>query len=347
MTTMPPAPPVQVERWTNGAAWDQFVGGARDANIGHRWAWMGIVSEVYGHRTFPLAAIRDGVLVGVLPLVLVRSRLFGRHLVSMPFLDSGGLCTDGDGACEQALVATAVELATAHGAKLELRHLEDRRIGLPASLEKVTMTIDLSDGEDAVWRRIRSSRRGQVRKARRNGLEASWHGAEAVGRFYRVWAANMRDLGSPAHRRAYFGRIAAGFPDEARIVLVRDGSETIGAGMALVHGDRIVLPWVSSLRSSFARGPNQLLYWEAFRYAVERGCTVFDFGRSSWNSGTFEAKRQYGAEPEQLFWHRYPAEERPGGDSAERLEWVTRLWRRLPVPLANAAGALVRGGLPN
>jgi len=117
--------------------------------------------------------------------------------------------------------------------------------------------------------------------------------------------------------------------------------------MALVHGDRIVLPWVSSLRSSFARGPNQLLYWEAFRYAVERGCTVFDFGRSSWNSGTFEAKRQYGAEPEQLFWHRYPAGERPGGDSAERLEWVTRLWRRLPVPLANAAGALVRGGLPN
>ncbi|HET9556074.1 MAG TPA: GNAT family N-acetyltransferase, partial [Actinomycetota bacterium] len=284
---MPPAPPVQVERWTNGAAWDQFVAGARDGNVGHRWAWMGIVSGVYRHRTFPLAAIRDGVVVGVLPLVLVRSRLFGRHLVSMPFLDSGGLCTDGDVASERALVATAVELADSHGAKLELRHLSDRQIGLPASLEKVTMTLDLRGGEDAVWRRMRSTRRGQVRKARRNGLEASWHGEEAVGQFYRVWAVNMRDLGSPAHRRAYFRRIAASFPDDARIVLVRDGSETIGAAMALVHGDRIVLPWVSSLRSSFARGPNQLLYWEAFRYGVERGCTVFDFGRSSRNSGTF------------------------------------------------------------
>ena len=176
MTTMPPAPPVQVERWTNGAAWEQFVGGAHDANVGHRWAWLGIVSEVYGHRTFPLAAIRDGVLAGVLPLVLVRSRLFGRNLVSMPFLDSGGLCTDGDVASEQALAATAVELAGDHGAKLELRHVTDRRIGLPASLEKVTMTLDLGGGEDAVWRRIRSTRRGQVRKARRNGLEASWHG---------------------------------------------------------------------------------------------------------------------------------------------------------------------------
>jgi hypothetical protein len=104
---------------------------------------------------------------------------------------------------------------------------------------------------------------------------------------------------------------------------------------------------VSSLRSSFARGPNQLLYWEALRYGIERGCTVFDFGRSSWNSGTFEAKRQYGAQPEQLYWHRFPAEDGTGDDGAGRLEWATRVWRRLPVPVANTAGALVRGGLPN
>jgi FemAB-related protein (PEP-CTERM system-associated) len=348
MTTLrPPAPPVEVERWVDGDAWDEFVLAAGDGTVAHRWAWTSVVPAVYGHQVLPLAAVRDGALAGVLPLVLVRSRLFGRHLVSMPYLDYGGVCAGGDRAAEHALVTAAVELARANGATLELRHLTDRPVGLAASLHKVTMTLDLSGGEDAIWRRIRSGRRGQVRKARRNGLVASWHGAEALDPFYRVLAANMRDLGSPVHRRQFFSSILQHLGDHARIILVRDGTEPVGAGLALLHQDRIMVPYVSSLRASFALRPNQLLYWEAFRYGAERGCRLFDFGRSSRDSGTFESKRQYGAEPEQLFWHRYPAEEPAGDERARQWEWMTRIWRRLPLPVANLIGPRVRGGLTN
>jgi FemAB-related protein (PEP-CTERM system-associated) len=346
-TLRPPAPAVEITSWTDGGAWDDFVLGAGDSTVAHRWSWTTIIPAAYGHRVLPLAAVREGALAGVLPLVLVRSRLFGRHLVSMPFLDYGGVCSDGDRAAEGALVAAAVDLARSSGARLELRHLTDRPIDLPASLRKVTMTLDLHGGEEAVWRRIRSGRRGQVRKARRNGLVASWHGVEELGPFYRILGANMRDLGSPVHRRRFFAAMLDGFGEDARVVLVRDGSEPVGAGLALLHRDRMMLPFVSSLRSSFALRPNQLLYWEAFRYGAERGCRLFDFGRSSWDSGTFESKRQYGAEPEQLFWHRYPAEAADGEEPTERLEWATRLWRRLPVPVANVVGSMVRGGLIN
>jgi serine/alanine adding enzyme len=346
VTTLRPSPPL-VEPWTDGGTWDEFVGRARDATMAHRWVWMEIVSRSYGHKVFPLAAVRDGSLAGVLPLVLLRSRLFGRHLVSMPFLDYGGLCTDGDRVAEHALVDAAVELARSNGATLELRHLIDRSIGLPASLHKVTMTLDLSNGEDAVWRHIRSNRRGQVRKARRNGLVASVHGVEALAPFFHIMATNMRDLGSPMHRRRFFAAVVTGFGGDARIILVRDGGEPVGAGMVLVDRSRIVLPWSSSLRSSFSRGPNQLLYWEALRYGIERGCQEFDFGRSSRDSGTFESKREYGAEPVQLYWHRHPPGEETADQDTQRLEWATRLWRRLPVPVANVVGAMVRGGLPN
>jgi serine/alanine adding enzyme len=339
--------PLSVERWADGAAWDDFITRARDGTVAHRWAWMGIIPAAYGHKVFALAAMREGALAGVLPLVLIRSRLFGRHLVSMPFLDYGGLCTDGDRVADLTLVTAATDLARANGAELELRHLTDRPIDLPASRHKVTMTLDLDDGEEAVWGRIRSNRRGQVRKARRNGLVASVHGPEALDAFYHIIATNMRDLGSPVHRRRYFQAVLTGFGDDARIILVRDGTEPVGAGVVLLHGDRIVLPWSSSLRSSFSRGPNQLLYWEALRYGIERGCRLFDFGRSSRDSGTFESKREYGAEPVQLYWHRYPSEETTAGQDTQRLEWATQLWRRLPVPLANVLGAMVRGGLPN
>jgi FemAB-related protein (PEP-CTERM system-associated) len=344
---------VHVREWTDAGSWEAFVLAAGDANVAHRWAWTQVVPQAYGHRVVPLAAVRDGRLVGVLPLVQVRSRVFGRALVSMPYLDSGGLCTDGDTEAGYALLAAALDLADDGGTRLELRHLGPRDIGLPASTHKVTMTVDLTGGEDAVWAGARPNRRGQVRKARRSGLEAVTCGADGLGDFYRVLAHNMRDLGSPVHRRRFFAAVSGELGADATYVLVRSGPDVVGAGLVLVHGRRAVLPWSSSLRAALALAPNQLLYWEVARYAIARGCTVLDLGRSSPGSGTFEAKREWGAGQVQLCWHRTGgrqdgagAEGEGGDDPGRRLAWATRLWSRLPVPVATAAGSAIRGGLP-
>lgn len=336
--------PVQVGMWTDPAAWDAFVDRAPDGTMAHRWAWLGIVSGTYGHRVIPLAATRGGMLAGVLPLIEMRSRLFGRHLVSMPFVDTGGLCTAADSGADQALVRAAIELAENSHAQLELRHITDRPIPLVPSLHKVTMVLSLAGGEDSVWRQVPGNRRTQVRKARKGGLTASVHGSEGITDLYRILATNLRDLGSPMHRREFFRRIMDAFGEDARIVLVRDHDAVIGAGLMLIHGEWAGMPWVGSLRSTFARAPNQLLYWEVFRHAIARGCQVFDFGRSSPGAGTYEAKRQWGAEPVQLFWHRLSGQD--SDRDVQRWQWGTTVWQRLPVPVASIVGAAVRGGLP-
>jgi FemAB-related protein (PEP-CTERM system-associated) len=331
--------------WEDGPAWDAFVAAAADGSIGHRWAWLGVVERAYGHRTYPLAAVSGGRLRGVLPLVLVRSRLFGRHLVSMPYLDSAGVCSGGDDGAERALVARARATARSVGAGLELRHRSPRDNGLAAWTGKVTMTLSLDGDEPVVWRRIRSNRRGQVRKAQRAGLTVTRHGFDGVAAFFDVLATNMRDLGSPCHRRRFFAATLDALNPDARILLVRSAGRVVGAGLVLRHGDEMVLPFSSSLRSAFALGANQILYWEAIRLAIEDGCRVFDFGRSSPGSGTYEAKREWGGEPTQLHWYRDPA--RSGaGDGSRALGAATRLWRHLPVPVATAGGHLLRGGLP-
>lgn len=337
--------PVQVRVWTNGNAWDAFVSGATDGTIAHRWPWFKIVHDTYGHRTIALAAVRGQTLCGVLPLVLVRSLLFSRLLVSMPYLDSGGICSDGDEEAQSALLEAAASTAHELHAPLELRQREQRTYDLPASTHKVTMTLDLTGGESAAWSRIKSNRRGQVRKAVRNGLAVEVHGEDGVPDLFSVLATNMRDLGSPMHRRVLFSSIMAGLGHDARILLVRSEEHIVGAGLVLVHGDTMVLPFSSALRPSFSLGTNQLLYWEAIRYAVARQCRVFDFGRSSPASGTYEAKREWGAEPVQLYWYR-DHDARNTEQTAQRLQWVAGLWCRMPVPVATAAGHLIRGGLP-
>lgn len=338
---------IRVVEWADGAAWDGFVSGARDSTIMHLYAWKAVMEEAYGHRTFFVAALENDGVRGVLPLTLVRSAFFGRHLVSMPFMDYGGACTDGDDKAEAALVEAAREIAAGQRAVLTLRSLRRSELPLSCSLEKVTMLLTLGPSEDALWKRLPSERRNRIRKGQRHGLTASFHGADGLRDFHAVFAANMRDLGSPVHSRRFFHEILGRLSDHARIILVRWQDRPIGAGLMLLYNGMISIPWISSLRAFFDKCPNQILYWEAMRFGIAGGYRVLDLGRSSLDSGTHEAKRQWGAEPVQLHWYYHPAEAEPPGLGIRRLAWGVSVWQRLPLPVVNTIGPWLRRSIPN
>ena len=337
---------LRIVEWHDGAAWDAFVERASDSTVAHRWGWGEVIARAYGHPTTFLAAVEGDVLRGALPLTLVRTRIFGAHLVSMPYLDYGGVCTDGDDAVAVALVAEAVRRADAAGATLELRHVTDRDVGLPRSLEKVTMLLELEHDVNAQWKGLRSERRNRVRKGERAGLTAQVHGIDGLRAFYRVLARNMRDLGSPVHAEDFFRATVETLGDRARFLVVRLRDTPVGAALILFDGDTLSIPYVSSLRAYFDLCPNQVLYWSAMRLAIQEQFRVLDFGRSSRGVGTFEAKRQWRAEPEQLYWHYHPASAPPGGE-VRRLEWASHVWRKIPEPLADRLGPWLRKGIPN
>lgn len=339
---------IRVAEWDGPRTeWDAFVSCAGDGTIMHLYAWRDIVSRAYGLRTFPLAAFDGDALVGVLPLALVKSPLIGASLVSMPFMDYGGACTNGHDKAERALVETAQEIAHAQRARLVLRYLRAPELDLPVSLDKITMFLELGTSEPELWKRLPAERRNRIKKGQRSGLTASVDGADALPNFYKVFAENMRDLGTPVHGLGFFNEVLAGLGPHARVIVVRLGGTPIGAGVMLIFKGMISMPWVSSLRAFFNRCPNQVLYWEVMRYGIAHGQSVFDLGRASRGSGTLEAKRQWGATPVQLYWHYHPETAPPPGDDVKRLSWAAALWRRLPLPVANALGPRLRRTLPN
>jgi serine/alanine adding enzyme len=339
---------LRVVPWTDGRSWDEFVRRAEDATLAHPWAWKDVMEHAYGHPASYLAAVQGDEVRGVLPLVLVKSRLFGRHLVSMPFLDYGGLCTGRYRDAEQALLDHAIGLAEEQRAVLQLRHVQDRAPTLPRSLEKVTMHLELGEDEETLWKRLRPRRRTEIRKGTKLGVEVSIHGGEeALSEFYTVLSTNMRDLGSPVHSRRFFAEVRTAFPEEARFIVARLGDVPIGTGLILLHRDTISVPWSSSLRRFSSYRPNRALYWEAMRYGLQHGYRLFDFGRSSRGSGTFQFKLEWGAEPVQLHWHYHPEGSGPPDDSIQRHSWAVRVWKRIPVGVANVIGPRVRRAIPN
>jgi FemAB-related protein (PEP-CTERM system-associated) len=332
-------------------SWDRFVESHPRATVAHLSAWGAIVRQAYGHECVYLVAEDGGEIAGVLPLVRIASRLFGHRLVSMPFLDYGGVLTEPDQDIETALVEEALRLTRERSAQgLGLRQLHAEPLPYATTGDRVTMLLPLTT-EEEVWKALPSERRNRVRKGEKQGLTAAWAGTEMLDDFYAVYAVNMRDLGSPVHSRRFFHAMLAALPGTARVLVVRDrGGRAVGAAVCLFFRDTIMVPWVSSLRDAFALCPNFVLYWEVIRFGCRQGYRVLDLGRSFRNAGTFEFKRQWGAHPHPLPWiflDAVPGAPAPVDRDASRFDLLIRAWKRLPVPLANVAGPWIRRRVPN
>lgn len=312
--------------------------------------WLKVLRSGLGHTPYCLEARSEGQTTGVLPLALVKSWLFGKHIVSLPYLNAGGVIAD-DAESGRCLVDAAVVLADEFDVRhLELRHEEP--IEHPALTHQLTskvhMRLALPATADELFQRLNGKVRNQVRKGQKSELTVSWGGEEMLADFYDVFARNMRDLGTPVYGQELFRSVLREFGTGAELCVVRAGDKAIAAGL-LLHGAGITeVPSASSLREFNSTCANMLLYWHLLTRAIERGQSVFDFGRCSIDGNTYRFKKQWGAEPAPATWQYYvrkgdPTAMRPDNPKYQRF---IRCWQRLPVWLSRWLGPRIVRGIP-
>jgi hypothetical protein len=122
-------------------AWDEYVFRCPTATHSQLSGWRRIIETAYGHATHYLWTREEGAVVGILPLVLIRSLMFGRSLVSLPFLDDGGLCVD-DERARLELYEKCLQLSHEFKADfIDLRNRQPNRLALAPNGSKVTFEI--------------------------------------------------------------------------------------------------------------------------------------------------------------------------------------------------------------
>ena len=194
--------------------WNAFVSAQAGQTAFHRAELADVTASVFRHEVLRLAAYTDdGALAAVLPLVRVRSRIFGHFLVSMPFVSYGGPL--GSDAGIQALASHAQQLAASSGADLlELRSARPLPLEMPVSQRKITVVLKTVPGDaTATFNAFKAKLRSQVRRPAKDGVEVRM-GPEQVGPFFEVFAHHMRDLGTPAMPRAWFEGLARAYGDD-------------------------------------------------------------------------------------------------------------------------------------
>lgn len=330
--------------------WDKFVWHHPASVPYHLFGWTLAIQNAYKFRNVSLIAEENDRITGVFPLIIFNVPFSRPSVIALPYCDVGALLATSK-ETELELLDAALNIASSQNASvIDLRGdvsieiLESCGHPVQTTHNKVRMLLELPGASDELWDGFKSKLRSQIRKAEKNGLrfEIANH---KVDEFYLILSANMRDLGSPVHSKAWVGEIIKLFEGNANLGLVYHEDKAVGAGIILRVGNKISIPWASTLRECNYLNPNMLLYWGFLQYSADNGCDVFDFGRSTPNEGTYRFKAQWGATPKALPWHRIYLQGSTKADCvgiSKKRQRVKFLWQKLPLNIANFIGPQVR-----
>lgn len=320
--------------------WQRFVQVTPEATFFHRVEWKTVIERAFGHQTHYLYAEHGGTVEGILPLAEVKSVLFGHALISLPFCAYGGIVAQtvrARDALDQAAQALASRLGVGH---LEYRHRELLHIDWRHSDLYVTFRKRIDPNVEQNLLNIPRKQRAMVRKGMQAGLTSVID--EGVERFYAAFATNVHRLGTPVFAKRYFELLKNVFANDCEILTITKNGQVTSSVMSFYFRNE-VLPYYAGdtdISREFA-GNNDFKYWELMRRACERGYTTFDYGRSKRGTGSFNFKRNWGFEPQPLHYEYrlYQSKSVPAKNPLNpKYQTFIRLWRKLPLPVANCLG---------
>jgi len=319
--------------------WNAFVHGHPEGSFFHLAEWQDVLARAFGHRTHYLLAERDGEIRGVLPLAQVRSLLFGNALVSTPFCVYGGIVA-ADEVAHAALEKAACELAHQLGVDhLEMRNRQRRHPDWPCKDLYVTFRKAIDPDSEKNMLSIPRKQRAMVRKGIKEELRAEIDGDP--GRLYDMYSESLRNLGTPVFSRRYLEILQDVFGSACDIVTILKGDRAVASVLNFYFRDEVLPYYGGGTLEARAVAGNDFMYWQVMERGREKGCRIFDYGRSKRGTGAFDFKTYWGFEPEPLYYEYYlvKSNEMPNlSPTNPKFGKAIELWRKMPLKLTQLIG---------
>jgi FemAB-related protein (PEP-CTERM system-associated) len=328
--------------------WDDFVRKCNGASFYHLTGWKHVVEDTYGHQAYYFFTKSEtGEITGILPLIFIKSRIFGNKLLSLPYAPYGGICCDNQDSAD-ALLQNAIKVAQ----ELSAPHLEIRGVNTPHAPSDFgimegyfTFLLDISD-IDSLWKNLAPSVKRKIKKASGNTLIfKSRSDPESSDAFYTLYEDTMKKLGTPAHSIRFFNNIMKTFPRNISINTIEFDEKTIASLFLIQFKDTVISAWGMSLSEYVKYAPNNLIYWNSIKESCESGYHTFDFGRSLENSGSFNFKKYWGTQQIPLTYLYYPGNLNLKPPQ-EAYHTYAKIWNVIPQSVTRIIGPSLRKYIP-
>ncbi len=332
----------RIDPWED-PRWMKFLIEHPEASIFHHPAWLSVLSTAYGYIPRCLAGVIDGKIVGILPLMEVRSWLTGARAVCLPFSDQCGPIFGVEGVLDLLLQRCSEEMKERGWKYVEIRSTIVHSSLGPSTAFK-THQISLTGGYAEVMRSVGRSHHQHIAKAEQAGVVVSQgNDLRALGEFIRLNAETRRKHGVPPQPDRFFHALhrfvlepGLGFVGTARY-----GRRTIASSIFLCFNGIMVHKYSASDEAYLEHGPNHLIVRDAIRWACTKGFWRYSFGRTDCdNEGLRRFKRKWGAAEKDLVYMELPPPD-DGSRSGRTRNMAYRLkpvLKRLPMSVLKQIG---------
>ena len=356
---------VDVVRSDKADTWNNLVERSPYASAYHLWEWGEALSSTYKHQRYYLATTQNGDVSGILPLIHVKSRLFGNRLISLPFCEHGGPLADPRLKDEETrrviegLLDATNNLARALGVEyVEIRNpqasvMQDLHCaqGYSAFQKYTTFKIDLAREQKELWSSLHQRARNKVRKAVKSGVEVEEaDGVQRLKDYYKLYLKTQRRHGSPPHGYKLFEKLYDAYQPKGKMkILLAEHQGKPIAGLINFHHNKMIFGWDSVGDAEHRRfHPTNLLLWNTVEWGVKNGYRTFDLGRTRRATTVYRFKSGWGGKETYLKDYVYFV----GSNNTEfpdpeqtRYRYLSKLWGLVPTSLSKKIGPKIIGGI--
>lgn len=336
--------------------WDEFVFKLSDSPY-HLYQWKEILKRVYRYECKYLIAEKKQGISGIFPLALIRSKLFGIRICSLPFSDYGAPLLSSDKK-DYSLLNLFLDNISSHIRRAD--YLEIRsptQSNVMACLERnlqrgnakyVTFMINLNKPFEEIWKYdFDKNLRNAIRKAIKNKIKVIENDfEESCHDFYRTYILAMKRLGSPPHRKEFFKACYDLLGDKHVKLFIATMSRKVIGGVFAFLGRYTLYPAYESIVPKYKNlNPASLIFCRMIEWGCENNYRFFDFGRTLHGSGVYHFKKQWGGK-EKILPYYYLGKKIPHRDPREQYSHISRLWSKMvPAPLTEKIGPVIKGAI--
>jgi len=324
--------------------WDAFVERHPSGSVFHTTAWMKALRLTYRYEPVVYALENQTQLVGGIPFCIVRSRITGRRLVSLPFSDYCQPLISNEAELEELIAAAEQDARRERFKYVEIRPLVLQATTLAKSNSVVVHSLDISRSEadllksfhgDCIRRKISRIEHEELRYE-------EGRSAELLGMFYRLLLPTRRRHRIPPQPIDWFQNVIDCLGEGVTIRVALKDDRPIASVLNLSFKNTLVNKYNCSDPTFKTVPATILLHWKAIQAAKACGIVEFNLGRSDYdNPGLIAFKDHWGAARIPVNYYRCPAPH-PQSESNSRLAGAAkRLLVSVPDPLFVAFGRLM------